>query len=99
VCTLSSRSPHSALPIYRSDDFETLAAATERIFPEDDAGPGAIALGVPYFIDKQLSGFWGTNHEDYMKGPYNLHGWFPKIPTAVRSEEHTSELQSRFELV
>lgn len=54
----------------RSDDFETLAAATERIFPEDDAGPGAIALGVPYFIDKQLSGFWGTNHEDYMKGPY-----------------------------
>src|SRR5690625_1338757 len=40
----------------RSEDFAILAAATERIFPEDDQGPGAIELGVPYFIDKQLAG-------------------------------------------
>lgn len=54
----------------RSEDFETLAAATERIFPKDDLGPGAIELGVPYFIDKQLSGSWGSNAQAYMHDPF-----------------------------
>ena len=54
----------------RREDFETLAAATERIFPEDDNGPGAIELGVPYFFDKQLAGSWGTNAKAYMKDPF-----------------------------
>lgn len=54
----------------REDDFQTLSAAVERIFPEDDNGPGAIELGVPNFIDKQLSSFWGTNAYVYMKGPF-----------------------------
>src|SRR5699024_4909489 len=40
----------------RFDDFSALEQATERIFPEDKNGPGAIELGVPYFIDKQLAG-------------------------------------------
>src|SRR5690625_1213652 len=39
----------------RKEDFEVLSAATERIFPKDDNGPGAIELDVPYFIDKQRS--------------------------------------------
>lgn len=54
----------------RAIDFETLAAATERIYPKDDQGPGAIELGVPYFIDKQLASFWGSNGKDYTKGPF-----------------------------
>jgi len=54
----------------RSEDFAVLAAATERIFPEDDQGPGAIELGVPYFIDKQLAGSWGTNAKEYMHDPF-----------------------------
>src|SRR5699024_12644369 len=53
----------------RSEDFETLAAANERIFPKDDLGPGASELGGPYFIDKQLSGSWGTNAHAYMHDP------------------------------
>src|SRR5699024_61534 len=35
-----------------------------------DYGPGAIDLGVPYFIDRQLAGAWGSNTRDYMKGPF-----------------------------
>lgn len=62
---------HARTFFSRRDDFLTLAEATERIYPEDDHGPGAIALGVPYFIDRQLVGFWGTNSTDYMKGPFN----------------------------
>src|SRR5699024_3839705 len=40
----------------RFEDFVVLEQATERIFPKDDNGPGAIDLDVPYFIDKQLAG-------------------------------------------
>jgi gluconate 2-dehydrogenase gamma chain len=62
---------HRALMFFtRMKDFEILSAATERIFPEDDHGPGAIALGVPYFIDHQLAGGYGNNDREYMKGPF-----------------------------
>lgn len=54
----------------REEDFQILAAATERIYPEDKNGPGAIQLGVPYFIDRQLAGEWGLNAREYMKGPF-----------------------------
>lgn len=53
----------------RFEDFFVLEAAVERIYPEDDQGPGAVGLGVPYFIDKQLAGPYGSNKFDYMKGP------------------------------
>lgn len=56
----------------RNEDFDVLSAATERIYPEDDLGPGAIGLGVPYFIDRQCSSEWGTNANDYMFGPFPL---------------------------
>lgn len=54
----------------REEDFRVLEMATETIFPEDDNGPGAIGLGVPYFIDRQLAGSWGSNNRDYMRGPF-----------------------------
>lgn len=54
----------------RKEDFDTLAAATECIFPEDENGPGAIALRAPYYIDKQLASPWGRNVNDYRKRPF-----------------------------
>lgn len=51
-------------------DFDVLANATERIFPKDDLGPGAIDLNVPYFIDRQLAGQYGSNSREYMQGPF-----------------------------
>lgn len=51
-------------------EFDVLSQATERIFPEDDLGPGAIGLGVPYFIDNQLAGNYGSNSKEYMQGPF-----------------------------
>lgn len=54
----------------RQSDFKILSAATERIFPKDDNGPGAIDLGVPYFIDHQLAGAYGNNEREYMQGPF-----------------------------
>lgn len=51
-------------------DFQVLSQAVERIFPEDDLGPGAIKLGVAYFIDNQLAGNYGSNAREYMQGPF-----------------------------
>lgn len=56
----------------RNEDFDLLTAAVERIFPEDSIGAGAAALGVPYFIDRQLTGDWGRNANDYMHGPFPI---------------------------
>lgn len=54
----------------KADDFKTIEAASERIFPEDDLGPGALALGVGWFIDHELAGGYGVNAREYMKGPF-----------------------------
>lgn len=54
----------------RKEDFEVLGAAVERIFPEEETGPGAIKLGVPYYIDRQLAGQWGVNAKEYRAGPF-----------------------------
>src|SRR5699024_1878069 len=55
----------------RKKDFDVLSAATERIFPKDENGPGAIDLGVPYFIDHQLAGGYGNNEREYTMGPFS----------------------------
>lgn len=54
----------------RNEDFALLSAATERIYPENANGMGAIELGVPYFIDRQCASDWGRNANDYMHGPF-----------------------------
>jgi len=54
----------------KADDFKTIEAAAERIFPEDDLGPGAITLGVGWFIDHELASGYGVNAREYMKGPF-----------------------------
>lgn len=72
----------------RKDDFETLSAATERIFPEDENGPGAIELGVPYFIDKQLASYWGNNAKSYMHDPFRQN-------QQVRDYQHKDSRQDK----
>lgn len=52
------------------EDFNVLKVASERIFPEDENGPGAIALLVPFYIDHQLASLWGQNTKEYMQGPF-----------------------------
>lgn len=54
----------------KHSDRETIEAAMERIFPEDDLGPGAAALGAAYFLDTQLAGDYGSNAKEYMQGPF-----------------------------
>lgn len=78
----------------REEDFNTLSAVTERIYPEDDNGPGAIELGVPYFIDKQLASFWGNNAKSYMHDPFrqnnHVHDYQHKDTRQDKSGPNTS---------
>ena len=61
---------NQALMYFSPEQFKITEAVTERIFPEDDLGPGAKALGVAFYIDHQLAGDWGFNSREYMQAPF-----------------------------
>lgn len=68
-----SSSPNRALMYFtKQEDFATIEAAAEQIFPKTDIGPGAKDLDVAYYIDHQLAGNWGLNTKEYMTGPFSL---------------------------
>jgi gluconate 2-dehydrogenase gamma chain len=67
------RNYNRALMFFNQEQFGIAEAATERIFPEDEHGPGAKALGVAFFLDHQLAGEWGFNGREYMSPPF-YHG-------------------------
>lgn len=84
----SNKSTNQAFMYFtREADFKTLSAATERIFPEDDNGPGAIELGVPYFIDHQLAGSYGHNDQEYMQGPFHEGSDFQGYQTPLKRHQ------------
>lgn len=62
-----------ALMFFTQEQFAIANSAVERIFPEDENGPGAASLGVAYFLDHQLAGEWGFNGREYMSPPF-YHG-------------------------
>lgn len=78
-------------------DFDVLANATERIFPKDDLGPGAIDLGVPYFIDHQLAGQYGSNSREYMHEPFAVgaptQGYQSRLTRAELFKQGVSKLE------
>ena len=45
-------------------------AAVARLIPADSLGPGAREAGVSSFIDRQLSGAFGTMGKNYREGPW-----------------------------
>jgi gluconate 2-dehydrogenase gamma chain len=47
-----------------------LLAACDRLIPKDDVGPGAIELGVPEYIDRQMLTSYGDGGIWYMQGPF-----------------------------
>ncbi|MFK9091658.1 gluconate 2-dehydrogenase subunit 3 family protein [Bacillus salipaludis] len=61
---------NQALMYFTPEQYRVVEAASERIFPKDDHGPGAKELGVAFFIDHQLAGNWGSNARDYMQPPF-----------------------------
>ena len=65
-----------AVPEYRPafftpEEFAFIKAATARLIPDDNLGPGAFAAGVPEYIDRQLQTPYGVAANWYMQGPFH----------------------------
>jgi gluconate 2-dehydrogenase gamma chain len=58
------------LRFFTQDQAMIVAAAAARIFPSDDAGPGAREAGVVIYIDRQLAGPYGRDRYRYTSGPF-----------------------------
>jgi gluconate 2-dehydrogenase gamma chain len=59
-----------ALRFFTEAEAKVVVAAAERIFPNDESGPGATAAGVVIYIDRQLAGPYGRDQFRYTKGPW-----------------------------
>ncbi len=64
-----------AVPDYRPtfftpNEWAFVIAACARLIPTDEHGPGAVELGVPQFIDRQMYTPWATGGIWYMQGPF-----------------------------
>lgn len=59
-------------------EWQFLLAAVDRLIPGSAAGPGAIELGVPVFIDRQMEDAYGYGGYWYMHGPF-----FPDAPPTL----------------
>jgi gluconate 2-dehydrogenase gamma chain len=59
------------LRFFTEEEALIVAAVASRIFPTDDAGPGAKEAGVVIFIDRQLAGPYGRDRHRYTQGPFD----------------------------
>jgi gluconate 2-dehydrogenase gamma chain len=66
----SATSHQFAYTFFKPDEARFIEAAAERLIPADENGPGALAAGVPFYIDKQLGGAWGAGERLYRSGPW-----------------------------
>ncbi len=68
--TESSRRHVDAYTFFTREEAAFVEAAVDRLKPADELGPGAREAGVSVFIDRQLSGAYGTGAKWYMQGPW-----------------------------
>jgi gluconate 2-dehydrogenase gamma chain len=68
--TAEDRAIRIPLRFFTQDEAMIVAAATARIFPSDDSGPGAREAGVVIYIDRQLAGPYGRDRHRYTHGPF-----------------------------
>src|ERR1700683_4890329 len=59
------------LRFFTEDEALIVAAAASRIFPSDDAGPGAKEAGVVIYIERHLAGPYGRDRYRYTQGPFD----------------------------
>lgn len=52
------------------EEMRSVSAIVDRLIPDDALGPGALAAGVPGFIDRQLASAWGHGDHFYRSPPF-----------------------------
>jgi gluconate 2-dehydrogenase gamma chain len=86
---------HPSVPDYRPSYFTPaewafINAACARLIPADEHGPGAVELGVPQYIDRQMGTAWAEGGIWYMQGPF-----FPGAPEFGYQSQLTPKQQYR----
>jgi len=74
----------AAYIFFNEQEAAFVEAATARLIPSDETGPGAREAGVPQYIDRQLAGAWGAGDRLYRSGP-----WHAGEPTQGYQLPHT----------
>ncbi|WLE59426.1 gluconate 2-dehydrogenase subunit 3 family protein [Burkholderia plantarii] len=55
---------------FTPEEWAFINAACDTLIPKDDVGPGAVELGVPQYIDRQMQTPYGDATRWYMQGPF-----------------------------
>lgn len=55
---------------FTPEEWAFVNAACDVLIPKDDIGPGAVELGVPQYIDRQMQTPYGDAARWYMQGPF-----------------------------
>jgi gluconate 2-dehydrogenase gamma chain len=58
------------LRFFTEQEAKMIVAASERIFPANESGPGATQAGVVVYIDRQLAGPYGVDKNRYTQAPF-----------------------------
>ena len=69
---------------FNAEEWEFIKAFTNQLIPEDELGGGAIAAGVPEFIDRQMLTEFGKGDLFYMQGPFHIDA----LPTLGYQEQY-----------
>ena len=69
----------TAYRFFNAAEVPCIEAACERLIPAGASGPGALDAGVPFYLDEQLAGPWGTGEQLYRIGT-----WQPGTPALRR---------------
>jgi gluconate 2-dehydrogenase gamma chain len=67
---VTQAAPPAMYLFFNASEAAFIEAACERLIPADEHGAGALAAGVPNYLDKQLGGAWGAGERLYRSGPW-----------------------------
>jgi gluconate 2-dehydrogenase gamma chain len=67
---VGSRATDAGYEFFNTLESAFIEAAVETLIPADPIGPGAAALGVAVYIDRQMAGSYGKGDRLYLEGPF-----------------------------
>ena len=59
-----------AFHFFSPPEAAVVVALVDTLIPKDEVGPGGVEVGVPIFIDRELSGAYGHGARMYLDGPF-----------------------------
>lgn len=70
ACATASPTVAPAYVFFDGMEAAFIEAACDRLIPADDGSPGALDVGAPRYLDRQLAGPWGSGRRTYREGPW-----------------------------